>query len=215
MVQQSERLVSLDAFRGATIAGMILVNNPGTWSAIYPQLEHAEWNGWTFTDWIFPFFLWIVGVALTISFSSRLERGFTRKQMLLQVFRRFLIIFGIGLFLAGFPSFNVATIRILGVLQRIAICYLVSSIVVLYGKGLRTQILWLVGLLLSYWLIMKLVPIPEIGTGVMERGKNLWGGQFFCRATCGGKQRRGIRRELSALSLLSRQRSSEFSQAIF
>ncbi len=173
MVQQSERLVSLDAFRGATIAGMILVNNPGTWSAIYPQLEHAEWNGWTFTDWIFPFFLWIVGVALTISFSSRLERGFTRKQMLLQVFRRFLIIFGIGLFLAGFPSFNVATIRILGVLQRIAICYLVSSIVVLYGKGLRTQILWLVGLLLSYWLIMKLVPVPEIGTGVMERGKNL------------------------------------------
>jgi predicted acyltransferase len=173
MVQQGERLVSLDAFRGATIAGMILVNNPGTWSAIYPQLEHAEWNGWTFTDWIFPFFLWIVGVALTMSFASRREQGNTRKQMLIQVIRRSLIIFGIGLFLAGFPSFNLSTIRILGVLQRIAICYLIASLIVLYSNGLRPQILWLAGLLVSYWLIMKLVPVPDIGTGVMERGKNL------------------------------------------
>lgn len=82
---------------------MVLVNNPGTWSAIYPQLEHAEWNGWTFTDWIFPFFLWIVGVAMTMSFASRRERGATRNQLLRQVIKRSIIIFGIGLFLAGFP----------------------------------------------------------------------------------------------------------------
>jgi predicted acyltransferase len=173
MVQQRERLVSLDAFRGATIAGMVLVNNPGTWSAIYPQLEHAEWNGWTFTDWIFPFFLWIVGVAMTLSFASRRERGETHTRILGQVIRRTLIIFAIGLFLAGFPSFNFSTIRILGVLQRIAICYFISSLIVLYSKRLQTQMLWIAGLLVSYWLLMKLVPVPDIGTGILERGRNL------------------------------------------
>ncbi|HTR80455.1 MAG TPA: DUF5009 domain-containing protein [Bacteroidota bacterium] len=172
MAQQHERLVSLDAFRGATIAGMVLVNNPGTWSAIYPQLEHAEWNGWTFTDWIFPFFLWIVGVSLTLSFTARRERGDSRTQLLRQVIRRSIIIFAIGLFLAGFPYFNFSTIRIPGVLQRIAVCYFTASLIVLYTKGLRVQIMWLVGLLVSYWLIMKLVPVPGIGVGVMERGRN-------------------------------------------
>src|SRR5512138_468056 len=99
MTSPSERLVSLDAFRGATIAGMILVNNPGTWKYIYPQLAHASWNGWTFTDWIFPFFLWIVGVAMTLSFAKRVERGDDRKKLFFHVLRRSLIIFGVGLFL--------------------------------------------------------------------------------------------------------------------
>ena len=72
---KQERLSSLDAFRGFTIAGMMLVNNPGSWGSIYPQLEHAAWNGWTFTDFIFPFFLWIVGVAMTMSFAVKIERG--------------------------------------------------------------------------------------------------------------------------------------------
>jgi len=172
MAQQHERLMSLDAFRGATIAGMMLVNNPGTWSAIYPQLEHAEWNGWTFTDWIFPFFLWIVGVAMTMSFAHRQERGDTKKQLLIQVVKRSLIIFGLGLFLAGFPFFNLSIIRIPGVLQRIAVCYFVASLIVLYTKNIRTQVYWLVGFLVSYWLMMKLIPVPEIGAGIMERGKN-------------------------------------------
>ena len=172
MAQQHERLMSLDAFRGATIAGMMLVNNPGTWSAIYPQLEHAEWNGWTFTDWIFPFFLWIVGVAMTMSFAHRQERGDTKKQLLIQVVKRSLIIFGLGLFLAGFPFFNLSTIRIPGVLQRIAVCYFIASLIVLYTKNMRTQVYWLAGFLISYWLMMKLIPVPEIGAGIMERGKN-------------------------------------------
>lgn len=172
MAGQHERLMSLDAFRGATIAGMMLVNNPGTWSAIYPQLAHAEWNGWTFTDWIFPFFLWIVGVALTISFTHRQERGDTKKQLMAQVIKRTLIIFGLGLVLAGFPFFNLSTIRIPGVLQRIAVCYFVASLIVLNTKSIRTQVYWLVGFLVSYWLIMKLVPIPDVGAGLMERGKN-------------------------------------------
>ena len=172
MAQQHERLMSLDAFRGATIAGMMLVNNPGTWSAIYPQLEHAEWNGWTFTDWIFPFFLWIVGVAMTMSFAHRQERGDTKKQLLIQVVKRSLIIFGLGLFLAGFPFFNLSIIRIPGVLQRIAVCYFIASLIVLYTKNMRTQVYWLAGFLISYWLMMKLIPVPEIGAGIMERGKN-------------------------------------------
>jgi len=172
-VQQQQRVVSLDAFRGATIAGMILVNNPGTWGAIYPQLEHSPWNGWTFTDMIFPFFLWIVGVAITMSLGRRQESGGTKRMLFLQITRRSLIIFGLGLFLAGFPYFNLSTIRIMGVLPRIAVCYFAASLLVLYTKSVRVQVCWLAGLLVSYWLLMKLVPVPGLGAGVLERGKNL------------------------------------------
>ena len=100
---QSTRLQSLDAFRGATIASMILVNNPGSWGAIYPQLDHAKWNGWTFTDWIFPFFLWIVGVAMTFSTAKRIARGDSKKSCLLHAFRRFALLILLGLFLSGWP----------------------------------------------------------------------------------------------------------------
>jgi len=167
----SQRLQSLDAFRGFTIAGMILVNNPGTWSSIYPQLEHAEWNGWTFTDWIFPFFLFIVGVAMTFSLANRKARGVPDKQLLLQVLRRAAIIFGLGLFLAGFPYFNLSTIRIPGVLQRIAVCYLVSSFIVV-KTNLRTQVTIAIGLLLGYWALMEFLPVPEFGAGLYEKGRN-------------------------------------------
>ena len=94
--------MSLDVFRGATIAAMILVNNPGTWSAIYKPLEHAEWHGWTFTDLIFPFFLWIVGVAIPLSTARRLEQGQSRRQLLLHALRRSVIIFALGFFLNSF-----------------------------------------------------------------------------------------------------------------
>jgi predicted acyltransferase len=169
----SKRLLSLDAFRGATIAGMILVNNPGTWSAIYPQLRHAEWNGWTFTDWIFPFFLWIVGVAMTLSFAKRTEAGEKRGRLMGHVVRRAVVIFALGMFLAGFPfglafghNFSWGAIRIPGVLQRIAVCYLIASLIYL-TTGLRGQILWLLGLLGGYWLLVALVPVPGYGAGVM------------------------------------------------
>ena len=179
MASSKQRLISLDAFRGATIAGMILVNNPGTWNAIYPQLRHAAWHGWTFTDFIFPFFLWIVGVAMTLSFARRVEEGADKSQLLLHVFRRALIIFGLGLFLNGFPfglvsthDFSWATIRIPGVLQRIAICYLIASIIFMY-TGVKGQIGWVVGLLVSYWLMVKLIPVPGFGTGILEPTGNL------------------------------------------
>jgi predicted acyltransferase len=165
--QQSSRLLSLDAFRGATIAGMILVNNPGTWNSIYPQLEHAQWNGWTFTDWIFPFFLWIVGVAMTLSFAKRVEQGADKNRLLLHVLRRAAIIFGLGLFLNGFPFFNLSTIRIPGVLQRIALCYLIGSVLYLY-LSFRAQVIWTVSLLATYWLMMKVIPVPGYGAGILE-----------------------------------------------
>jgi len=103
---RSGRMVSLDVFRGATIAAMILVNDPGSWGHIYPPLEHAEWNGWTPTDLIFPFFLFIVGVSMTLSFASRIARGIKRGALAIHVVRRSALIFAIGLFLNGFPNFD-------------------------------------------------------------------------------------------------------------
>ncbi|MFH1131572.1 MAG: DUF5009 domain-containing protein [Pseudomonadota bacterium] len=179
MAQQG-RLTSLDAFRGFTIAGMMLVNNPGTWADIYPQLRHAAWDGWTFTDWIFPFFLWIVGVAMTLSFAKRRERGDTPGKLLVGVVRRSIIIFGLGLFLAGFPfglfgsSFSFATIRIPGVLQRIAICYLLASMIYLW-TGVRGQVTAVVLLLASYWAMVKLIPVPGYGAGGLQPvGNFVW-----------------------------------------
>ncbi len=188
MTAGSGRLVSLDVFRGATIAAMMLVNNPGSWDHVYEQLDHAEWNGWTFTDVIFPFFLWIVGVAVPLSTARRLERGESRQRLFFHAARRAAIIFGLGLFLAFFsytinasygraggfgPWFHeiAANIRIPGVLQRIAVCYLIAFMIYLCA-GLRGQIAWLVGLLAGYWLLMKLAPVPVHGAGMLTKEGN-------------------------------------------
>ncbi len=165
------RLASLDVFRGATIASMILVNDPGTWDAVYPPLEHATWHGWTFTDLVFPFFLWIAGVSMTLSFARRTERGESRHRLLLHAARRAVIIFAIGLVLAGFPRYNLATLRIPGVLQRIAVCYLAAAAIFLYTR-LRGQIAWTAGLLALYTVLMKFVPVPGYGAGVLEPNGN-------------------------------------------
>ena len=164
--QKSERLLSLDVFRGIAIAGMILVNNPGSWSHIYPQLRHAQWNGVTFTDLVFPFFLFIVGVAMTFSLSKQIEAGADRKKLTVKILRRTAIIFLLGMFLAGFPNFNLSTIRIPGVLQRIAVCYLITSIIVL-RTGWKGQAYWAVGLLFFYFIAMKFIPVPGFGAGVL------------------------------------------------
>ena len=164
--QKSERLLSLDVFRGIAIAGMILVNNPGSWSHIYPQLRHAQWNGVTFTDLVFPFFLFIVGVAMTFSLSKQIGAGADRKKLMIKILRRTAIIFLLGMFLAGFPNFNLSTIRIPGVLQRIAVCYLITSIIVL-RTGWKGQAYWAVGLLFFYFIAMKFIPVPGFGAGVL------------------------------------------------
>ncbi len=166
------RVFALDAFRGLTIAGMILVNNPGSWDHIYPPLEHAQWNGWTPTDLVFPFFLFIVGVAMTFSFARRSERGADRAALLRKVAVRALAIIGIGLLLNGFPLYAWDTLRFPGVLQRIGLVYLVAATLYLTTTP-RTQRLIAAVLLLGYWGLMTLVPVPGYGAGVLEPEGNL------------------------------------------
>ncbi|HEX8115747.1 MAG TPA: DUF5009 domain-containing protein [Pyrinomonadaceae bacterium] len=160
------RLRSLDVFRGMTVAGMILVNNPGSWGAIYSPLEHAEWHGWTPTDLVFPFFLFIVGVSITLALSRRAESAGSKRDLYWKILRRSLIIFGLGLFLAGFPSFDLSTIRIPGVLARIAVCYLCTAVIFL-NTDWRKQAYIAAGLLLGYWALMTLVPVPGFGAGMI------------------------------------------------
>ena len=148
-----DRLLSLDVFRGATIASMILVNNPGS-SAVYAQLEHAEWHGWTFTDTVFPFFLWMVGLSMTLSFARRVERGDDKRKLFLHVLRRAALIFTLGLLLGGFPFYSSDRWRIPGVLQRIAVCYVMAASIFLWTR-LRGQAAWNVFFLVLYVLLMN------------------------------------------------------------
>jgi predicted acyltransferase len=158
----STRLTSLDLFRGATIAAMILVNNPGNSHAYWP-LEHAEWNGWTPTDLIFPFFLFMVGVSLVFSFESRLDKGDLRAALLRHTFRRAVIIFAIGLGLNCLGALaSSSAVRVPGVLQRIGICYLAASILFLYVRP-RGRVLIAAALLVGYWILMRFVPVPGLG----------------------------------------------------
>ena len=168
----TERLVSLDVFRGITIAGMVLVNNPGTWEHIYWPLEHARWHGWTPTDLVFPFFLFIVGVAIPLAFANRLESGGSKRDLYLKIIKRTLIIFAIGLFLNGLPYFGLAEYRIPGVLQRIAVCYFFASIIFLNTK-VRTQIAITIALLIGYWLLVKFVPAPGFAAGDLTKEGSL------------------------------------------
>jgi predicted acyltransferase len=166
-----QRLSSLDAFRGLTIFLMILVNCRGETGAVFSSLEHAVWNGWTFADTVFPSFLFIVGVSLVFSFAEREEDPACKRAFELRVVRRTVILFVLGLLLNSFPSFQLSNIRIPGVLQRIALCYFFASLIVL-KSGLRGRILWLITLLASYWVMMRFVPVPGIGAGVLEPGQN-------------------------------------------
>jgi predicted acyltransferase len=167
MARSSERLVSLDAFRGATMALMVLVNNPGDGRHVYAPFEHAQWNGWTPTDVVFPSFLWIVGVAMTMSLGRRLADGVARAQLFAQVLRRAAILYALGVLVYVYPGFSWSTQRLMGVLQRIAICYLIAAAVYLTTR-VRGQIVWIVSLLAGYWLLMALVPVPGYGAGRLD-----------------------------------------------
>lgn len=177
---QSKRLLSLDFFRGITIAAMILVNNPGNWSHVYPPLLHAEWHGWTPTDLIFPFFLFIVGVSITLAFSTRKLEQTPSKDLYRKIARRTFLLFALGLFLSGFPFYDLTSIRIPGVLQRIAVCYFFASLIFLHGS-VKTQAAWAFGFLLVYWAAMAWFPVPGVGAGSYEKGANFsaWIDQLF------------------------------------
>lgn len=167
MPDSSNRLLSLDVFRGITIAGMVLVNNPGTWSAIYPPLAHAEWHGATPTDFVFPFFLFIVGISIALALGRRVEAGGVNREVYWKITRRSLLIFGLGLFLATFPFYDfakgepldISTVRIMGVLQRIAICYLAAALIFIHTNW-KQQTIIAVALLLIYWALMTLINVP-------------------------------------------------------
>jgi predicted acyltransferase len=164
---RSERLLSLDVFRGLTVAGMLLVNQPGDWGAIYPPLAHAAWHGWTPTDLIFPFFLFIVGVTTHLSIAARRRRGDAERAIITQIARRSALIVLSGLVLASFPWWpieRIAGMRFPGVLQRIGVAYFFGALLTRSGS-LQRQVLVLVGLLYGYWFAMTLLPVP--GTGAI------------------------------------------------
>lgn len=147
---------------------MILVNNPGDWGHIYAPLEHAPWHGWTPTDLIFPFFLFIVGVSITFALGrSDGSDSESRKGVTGKILKRSLTLFLLGLFLNFFPKFDITTVRIPGVLQRIALVYLACSLLFLKTTP-RQQLYILGGLLVGYWLLMTVVPVPGVGYANLE-----------------------------------------------
>jgi predicted acyltransferase len=163
MVNTMRRLVSLDVARGITIAFMILVNNGGSGKYSYRQLEHSPWNGWTLTDLVFPSFLFIAGIAIVFSNEARMARGESKGTLRLHVLKRAVILFLFGLVVNGFPLFHLGTLRIYGVLQRIAICFLFASLLYLWNSRAWVAATTAVVALLGYWILMRWVPIPGIG----------------------------------------------------
>ncbi len=177
------RIRSLDAFRGLTVAAMILVNNPGSWSYVYPPLRHAEWDGWTPTDLIFPFFLFIVGVSLVVSFTRRELAGATPRALARKALLRGALIVLVGLLLSGFPRYDLAQIRIPGVLQRIGVVYAISALIFLFA-GHKARHWITAALLLGYWVLLALVPVPGGGVGDLSASGNL--GAWLDRLLLGG-----------------------------
>ena len=158
----SSRLLSVDVFRGIAVASMLLVDYPGDEQAGYRLIRHAPWNGLTAADLIFPSFVFLMGISIVLSFSARLERGETRQQIAWHAVKRSLILFALGAFLNGVPAFHLATWRIEGVVQRIALCYLIAGILFLW-LDVRGLIVAITVCLLGYWGLMRLVPVPGLG----------------------------------------------------
>ena len=153
----NSRILSLDAFRGLTIAGMIIVNNQGDWQHVYKPLKHASWHGWLGADVIFPFFLFICGVSIAISFSKKSDAEINNSFFLKKIVIRSILIFLLGLIINLFPDFNFYNFRIPGVLQRIAVCYLISSIIFIYFRE-KIQFLITISILAVYYLLLQYFP---------------------------------------------------------
>ena len=172
MTDAPARLDSLDVFRGLAIAGMIVVSTPGTWTNVYPQLDHAAWNGWTLTDLVFPFLLFAVGAAVPFALARRRA---TPRRVRVHVVRRAAILFLLGIVLNAIetpPPLHLDTFRIPGVLQRIAIVYLVVAGLTEWTTR-RTQIAAAAAMLFGYWIALIAVPVPEVGAGVLTPSGNL------------------------------------------
>ncbi|OAQ39328.1 N-acetylglucosamine transporter [Pedobacter psychrophilus] len=169
---EKKRLLSLDVFRGITVAAMILVNNPGDWSHIYAPLEHSDWNGCTPTDLIFPFFLFIVGVSIVYALDNKLSDLKNHNTFILSISKRAAILFGLGLLMFLQPYFDFAHFRIPGVLQRIAIVYFVCALLFLKVKQEKLFTIFII-ILIAYWLMMILIPVPDFGEANLGKETNL------------------------------------------
>jgi len=165
------RLRSLDVFRGITIALMIIVNNQGDWSHVYPVLKHAAWHGWSGADFVFPFFLFAMGAAVPLSISSKLESGAPKGSLALKILRRTALLLALGIILNLFPRFDFAAMRIPGVLQRIGLCYLLAGLAYLY---LPRRGLWILAtvILAGYGPLLLFVPPPGSASPALDPGAN-------------------------------------------
>ena len=158
-VSAAKRLLSLDILRGLTIALMIMVNTSG--DGAWSQMHHAAWNGMTLTDLVFPTFLFVVGASIVFSTQVRLQRGESRARLAWHTLRRAVILFLLGIVVNGFPDFHLAHLRFYGVLQRIAVCYLIVSLLYLWDRRVWTKVVLLVVVLVGYWVLVRYVPDCE------------------------------------------------------
>jgi predicted acyltransferase len=166
-VSVPKRLLSLDVLRGLTIAFMIMVNNNGGRGA-WRQMNHAAWNGFTATDLVFPTFLFIVGVTTVFAIQARLARGATRRQLAAHTVIRAAVLFAFGIIVNGFPEYHLAHLRFYGVLQRIAICYLIVGLFYLWDQRVSTKIALLCAALIGYWVLVRWVLVPGAGMPVRD-----------------------------------------------
>jgi len=163
------RLDSLDIFRGITIAGMIIVNNPGSWQHIYPALKHSTWNGYTPADMVFPFFLFIVGTSMSFSFA-----GYISKEINPDFGTYTKIIFSVVLLksFSDYSLFSLEGLRIMGVLQRISIVYFAAALTIIHLKPSKQWALFFL-ILFGYWLMLNFLPLPGHTPGNLSQGQSL------------------------------------------
>ncbi len=172
MATQTNRLISLDALRGFTIAAMIVVNYPGSEESVFFTLRHTVWNGLSFTDQVAPYFLFFVGMSIALAYSKRLHDGTPKASLYKKIFFRSLKIYAVGMFLNLMPDFDFHNIRWTGTLHRIAIVFLISAIIYLNTNW--KQQAWLAGILLvGYWLALTCIPVPGLGKVMLEPGVNI------------------------------------------
>jgi predicted acyltransferase len=166
------RLHSLDVFRGLTVMVMTLVNNPGDWGHIYPPLEHATWNGCTVADLVFPFFLFIVGVSIVYALDTKKQDVTQHGALMLKIVKRAAIIFGLGVFMSLYWYWDFSTVRIPGVLQRIALAYLISAFIFI-KTDYKAQIGLLIFFLIAYYLLLTQIQVPGYGPANLQPETNL------------------------------------------
>ncbi|ADW69721.1 acyltransferase family protein [Granulicella tundricola] len=162
-IQRPSRLLSIDLLRGLTIGFMILVNDAGSERDAYAPLQHAWWNGFTPTDLVFPTFLFLVGITTVLSLGSRMDRNVPRMTLFWSVLRRAVLIYVVGILASTFPFTHLAGMRFVGVLPRIALCYLIVGSLLLISKSWKDKVVILAACLIGYWALLRFVPVPGYG----------------------------------------------------